>query len=101
MTHTPGPWVNTNLYSDDYYYGGYSVGLGFRKNSPWTFGDVAMCIDKIEDARLIAAAPELLEALENTLEELWGDWHSHMSEETFNDYFKDEIALIKKAKGET
>ena len=64
MKHTPGPWtINENLeYGDEYWFGGekgFCIDVG-----PATIGGLK---DKIEqgkaNARLIAAAPELLDAL--------------------------------------
>lgn len=43
-------------------------------------------------------ANELLDACESLLKDLWDDRHSHCSEEQFNNYFGDEIAVIDGAK---
>jgi len=54
VTHTPGPWV---VKHDE-------KGLPFIgvKSDPWTYNGTIASVDTSEkDARLIAAAPELLE----------------------------------------
>jgi len=69
MTHTPGPW---HVYGD-------------RKTTIWSMSaeatQVAACVNKIDrsdlaraqaNARLIAAAPELLEALRNLADDVKG-----------------------------
>ena len=53
-TATPGPWA-VEPYSSDYYYAGHWVSAGAAK--------VAECIESEADAFLIAAAPDLHEAL--------------------------------------
>jgi len=60
--HTPGPWVVIHAYQ------GYSVGVQEAKN---TFPKSRLC-DMVtgtpQDAALIAAAPDLLEALTAVLD---------------------------------
>lgn len=58
--HTPGPWF-TNGYSSP------MTGAITVYNKPFGLGDVAEVHD-INDARLISAAPDLLEALRNFCE---------------------------------
>ena len=60
-THTPGPWV---VKHDE-------KGLPFIgvKSDPWTYNGTIASVDTSEkDARLIAAAPEMLEVLQEILE---------------------------------
>jgi len=88
--HTPGPW--------NYRYGGMSV-------YPEANADVdiarvyqyrPMSAEENEaNARLIAAAPELLEALEEFVHHVEFQWHPDVAT------LKQAIAAIKKAKGET
>lgn len=63
VVHTPGPWVLEDQG------GGFAI-LPEASNGMGWVGDrylrVTGCID-LNDARLIAAAPDLLEALENLL----------------------------------
>lgn len=73
--HTPGPWKYRQLYADgniitegDYweiFTYEYDVAAFFSRGAP---------IRKEADARLIAAAPELLEALRNAIEYFEGDY---------------------------
>lgn len=101
MSHTPGPWKV-----------GYSDGSGaenipregaeitdaydnviVRGGSPW--GDIAYGVLQGEDARLIAAAPELLEALKNVLDHggtTAGEWVPVA-------IYKQALAAIAKAEG--
>lgn len=63
MSHTPGPWEYQ-----------YSTGTS-HKNCPWEiiFGDVECIAESVyeeADARLIAAAPDMLAALKAALEDL-------------------------------
>lgn len=92
MSHTPGPWI-TNGYSSPI------SGTITVYHKPFGLGDVAEVHD-INDARLIATAPELLQALEQ-MAEMWVSvcnsrgWEpEHMAR-----YVKARAA-IKKARGE-
>jgi len=65
-SHTPGPWfIEQRTYDNGYTHCRITAsdGHGWAGNR---YMSVSGCIDK-HDARLIAAAPELLEALEATL----------------------------------
>lgn len=53
------------------------------------------------NAHLIGAAPELYEALESCLKELWDSLHSGMSREQFEREFASELAALAKARGDT
>lgn len=90
--HTPGPWTAWNRgigwevhhsVDDDGY--GISVNDGFRE----TFSEA--------DARLIAAAPDMLAALERVVEDLHG-WAEYGSSASMHLY-EDAKAAITKAKG--
>lgn len=68
MTHTPGPWIAAeNLYS-----GAYAPSWIIRKDAQVVIGSVSAAPlhnDQSEaNARLIAAAPEMLAALRASLE---------------------------------
>jgi len=59
-THTPGPWTaEYSNYGDEIWFGGYGAGM-------WTVEPIGAYLDGAskENAHLIAAAPELLAALE-------------------------------------
>jgi len=61
MSHTPGPWESMLIHGDN-----HIIRKGsFRKEGAGSvsYQCVVDCVDDIDDARLIAAAPELLEAL--------------------------------------
>jgi hypothetical protein len=92
-THTPGPWhVHTNI---------------GRKGETGVIADGAPCIIAImgnqkewpaetaNNAQLIAAAPELLEALEEALS-VMGEW----GEDGDPEWAEQARAAIAKAKGE-
>jgi len=91
-SHTPGEWIVSH--SNDYFTGGATV---VRGNAPHTGIVLAVCT-KVEaehaNARLIAAAPELLEAARSLLVLLDN-----------NDYYNDRVidaarAAIAKAGNE-
>ena len=97
--HTPGPWV-----ADDNE--GFSMWKIYSRMSPsgsWVQGP---CVAKVigdsaeadANARLIAAAPELLEALEKALDALGGnDPYDLGYDDSICGYIR---AAIAKAKGE-
>lgn len=63
-THTPGPWIaEFSDYGDEIWFGGYGAGM-------WTVDPPGAYLDGLSaaNARLIAAAPELLAALEALME---------------------------------
>lgn len=78
--HTPGPWgasgvhVRTETHT-------VAVAVGQTRKAPWDGPDASVDYDQCcANARLIAAAPDLLEALEEVLEDIThedhvpGDW---------------------------
>lgn len=70
--YTPGPWAYV-----DHDYGHDSVYGGVSRLVCHVFGDDAQAV---EDARLIAAAPELLAALQNAVDEVDGTFPFHFLE---------------------
>ena len=61
--HTPGPWIASEP---------NGKGNGWRVGPAW-LGERAWSPETAADARLIAAAPEMLEALEKLLEDAYCD----------------------------
>lgn len=61
--------------------------------------DLPMDAETRANARLIAAAPELVKALRSLLEELWDDRHSHMNREQFERDYEREFALLARIDG--
>ena len=66
--HTPGPWRTYDIYGN-----GWNEVFG-----PKSPGNDRITVDSKEDARLIAAAPDLLEALERVTELLVPTRPEHM-----------------------
>jgi hypothetical protein len=69
QTHTPGPWELREPNCPD---GPHKYGIQ-QINDGWTVADINSDIEQGEEeanARLIAAAPEMLEALEGLLSEM-------------------------------
>lgn len=86
-THTPGPWFINQFKGETY------------RVSPHQFGcarpdRVAEMIKSEADARLIAAAPELLEALIEYVDEFEGDFTPS------NPRYQKARAAIAKARGQ-
>ena len=63
MKHTPGPWFVSSIKGDD----GIMVGAGDGSD---LVADVRLVLEAEQNAYLIAAAPELLEACKNALDSL-------------------------------
>jgi hypothetical protein len=91
--HTPGPW---------------RVGKGGPNGCPTVGTEKGLMVAMVShgnshptqaNARLIAAAPDLLEALEWALD-AW-DTHNRTGDPMQGDWESDAIAAIAKAKGET
>ena len=114
--HTKGPWVIGNRYTDQGVYTPDGELVANTHGSQRNFNRDEQIAIQDANARLIAAAPELLEALEKTLERLeelriesgrdvdWGEEDAFRMGEWFE---HDEIAAMKiagaaiaKAKGE-
>lgn len=97
--HTPGPWhvvTNTDGGTDVVHTRGRAPGESYR--------EVALDIDTEEDARLIAAAPDLLEALETILKQaatLHGGSGGPTPRQVANDIEKEAREAIAKATGDT
>jgi hypothetical protein len=86
---TPGPWAVRHK---------KSIGRPIiQVGNPETGFFVCKC-DTMEDAHLIAAAPELLEALE-TLLRVDDEWHASINSEMALARYAARVAL-RKAKGE-
>lgn len=62
--HTPGPWIAERIM------GNYAI-----HSESGVFKNIALVPVGPTDARLIAAAPELLEALKKVAQSL--EWHAH------------------------
>lgn len=108
-THTKGPW--TTVFSDELH-----TALVTRKLDDYTYDDIAHVYNKSSttmvlntkteaNARLIAAAPELLEALKKAVSE-WEGWITDQLEGTR--FFKEAMKklepikhTIAKAEGKT
>lgn len=111
--HTPGPWeyVPSNKNHGPYVSGLFGgdiadcyvmsqPSLPSRANGGESKPIHFMGEQADANARLIAAAPELLEALESALNELWADRHSHQDRISFERDFASEFAAIAKARGQ-
>ncbi|HEL4115128.1 TPA: hypothetical protein UM349_000329 [Stenotrophomonas maltophilia] len=70
--HTPGPWIAYEIAPDDPDWGACEIwpAENDREDEEGTVKPVATMVMGVENARLIAAAPELLEALVNMVQ-----WH--------------------------
>lgn len=95
--HTPGPWIYTNWGKD-----GDEANIRAKDGENTLHIGVVSFRNVDANARLIAAAPELLEALESILKTL-----NAVTEHTpYNgivettDSYKNAISAIAKAKGE-
>jgi hypothetical protein len=111
MSHTPGPWEVVDEESFEWnspssprreivwksLYGSvYRIGYA---TYPTTAGGTMGAAERLSNARLIAAAPVLLAALEEitaVFASRCGDYENP----EFNDCYNDAIAAIKKARGE-
>lgn len=100
--HTPGPWIAKKTCQS-----GKVQILGISEGYTYTIMTISPSINKSAkgdemqaNARLITAAPELLEALEGL--QAWMDdkFKEHISEYGDLDLFKDARAAIAKARGE-
>ena len=87
--HTPGPWSVLTEYGDE-----TSV-MGIEPNVLWGCGCCGSPNLGLKDAQLIAAAPDLLEALEELMTCKQGELCDH-----YPAAYKKARAAIAKAKGE-
>ena len=89
--HTPGPWMfDATLKGDGSFGGSYIVSNNAKKT--WPLAEVY----REDNARLIAAAPDLLEALKA----LVADLKPYMGQGRMDDKIRNAIAAIAKATGE-
>lgn len=91
--HTPGPWKTTGIIEDD----NDNMGMERLVDSNHNL----ICYSEVENAALIAAAPEMLEALENAMLVLVSvsDLETGTSGPIYKAMRQIELA-IEKAKGE-
>jgi hypothetical protein len=98
MSHTPGPWtLNASPGDAEGDFELYAKPIYGPLSSPFLNAPVLAVVVCNDDARLIAAAPELLAACEAALRYI-DKWSGevHLTEATF----KSMCAAVKKAKGE-
>ena len=89
--HTPGPWMfDATLKGDGSFGGSYIVSNNAKRT--WPLAEVY----REDNAHLIAAAPELLEALKA----LVADLKPYMGQGRMDDKIRNAIAAIAKAMGE-
>ena len=89
--HTPGPWIfDATLKCDGSFGGSYIVSNNAKRT--WPLAEVY----REDNARLIAAAPDLLEALKA----LVADLKPYMGQGRMDDKIRNAIAAIAKATGE-
>lgn len=90
MSHTPGPWqVNPDI--------PHLVGNGTAEVANLYWGELISGMEMRANARLIAAAPELLEALKAVIE--WDDDCPFMLGEGFGELRERIETAIAKAEG--
>lgn len=120
--HTPGPWIAYEIAPDDPEWGACEIwpDENDREDEEGTVKPVATMVMGVENARLIAAAPELLEALSKAVRETeqflfdaWlvrvcpsGDvesvqrqWLASSDHRDFVDEWREQIDAIAKATG--
>lgn len=99
MSHTPAPWRIEVIHVTE---GAYTISHGTNRHGDGPEGDVGKFYGSREDARLIAAAPQLLDALHTALpfvEDAFEDEFykaSHVS-----NAIKEIMAAINKARGQS
>lgn len=100
VAHTPGPWEvdGPDMFGD------YNIVLANRESDSRA---IAAVVSNLRDpaevaanARLNAAAPELLAELEGALSDLWENCHSHQDRPSFERDYARAFAVIAKARGE-
>ena len=94
-THTPGPWeISKYASSYDDIGDNYSVGYNDTDGDYWDIAKLEpLRANRLADARLIAAAPDMLAALEWAVE-------TADTEQYEADWYAAARAAIAKAKGE-
>ena len=96
--HTPGPWLIETFMRPTK--GEVTQVAAFSEDGNRILCCVVESFKKIEDSRLIAAAPELLEALKAVLNEFAKDGHGGEFEDGEHPYVDAARAAIAKATGE-
>ena len=88
LKHTPGPWKVREIGTQNY----YEIGNGRHRTAD---------VGKESDARLIAAAPEMLECLIKKFKLRRSKFYDdpRLSGGDWRSYLKDDIELIEKATG--
>ena len=92
--HTPGPWTIREP-------NGAGHGVSIPEIGAW-FGAMAWAPETMANARLCAAAPDLLEALKGLegLKSILLEWHDDHPDEIGDGYFDKARSAIAKARGE-
>ena len=116
--HTPGPWklregVPLDLLRDHDVLESSAKAVVYSEYRDscgnWVAREVAVCVPSVADARLIAAAPELLECLKEAVETFLGYAAIHFNKHTLEGDQKAEWnarqaakywAVVQKAQGE-
>lgn len=96
--HTPGPWHTSSTHSG----AAYDIGAANGANIALVSGPKENGADEFKaNARLIAAAPELLAALDNFCHQVWaGDYHVNRNREGIRAaYDRAASAVAAAAKG--
>lgn len=106
MSHTKGPWILDEAYGNpEILHGGYhaiTAGQGFYGGGERDTGFELSAFMKIEDARLIAAAPELLESLERIVNCAYNIGGEHVTDQQpLIDAADAAMNVIARAKGES
>ena len=91
MSHTPAPWSIEVIHVTE---GAYTLSYGTNRHGDGPEGDAGKFYGPKDDAILIAAAPELLEAVEKAVNAI--EAHEGWAEDGFHD---DESGLISNLRG--
>ena len=97
MSFTPAPWnTGGGIYSNCEVMAGRRL---VANTGGYSDGAAGTREQNEANARLIAAAPDLLSALKEARDELWRAHHHTMSEDEFHSRYKAIDAAISKATG--
>ena len=101
-THTPGPWETTPRYEFVFHNAGNGRDGVVCKmacpNTPLQWAADPASLENSANARLIAAAPDLLEFVKNLRDLMYDDYRDEVWAEVRGDYCGE---LIAKAEGES